>query len=53
MLWLILWALAWGGEYDAVDQRAQRVIDSVYATEAERQDVFDLWMRVRHGNNVP
>ena len=48
MMWLILWALA-SGEYDAVDQRAQRVIDSVYQTEAERQDAFDLWMRCRHG----
>ena len=48
MMWLVLWALT-VGEYDAADRQAQRVIDSVYATEEERQDVFDLWMRVRHG----
>ncbi len=48
MMWLILWALA-GGEYDAADRHAQRTIDAAYQTEAERQEVFDLWMRVRHG----
>ena len=50
MIWLILWALAVGQQYDATDRQAQRVIDAAYATEAERQDVFDLWMRVRHGS---
>jgi cbb3-type cytochrome oxidase maturation protein len=48
MIWLILWALA-VGQYDAADRQAQRVIDAVYSTEEERQEVFDFWMRVRHG----